>query len=145
MCKIPRRIPQLKVAEAAAMDPVALQQALAGTLSANQAERNAAEAALSGLDGAPGYLPCLFSVITSQQVQPAVRQAGSIYLKNLVGKHWQRKKLLADEAKLIMFTEEDKTAVRDGIFEALMGGNNQTRPQLADTLRKICHVDFPGE
>ena len=84
-------------------------------------------------------------MITSQQVQPAVRQAGSIYLKNLVGKHWQRKKLLADEAKLIMFTEEDKTAVRDGIFEALMGGNNQTRPQLVDTLRKICHVDFPGE
>ena len=131
------------------MDPRSLQQALLGSLSANASERHAAELALSGLDASPGYLPCLFAVITSGEVQPAVAQAGSIYLKNLVGKHWVNGQKIPggggrDARGMVVFPEEDKAAVRAGIFEALASSNNQTRGQLVNVLKKVAHYDFPG-
>jgi hypothetical protein len=88
------------------MEPQALHAALTATLSQNQSERQAAETVLKSLDATPGYLPCLFQIINSSEVAPEVKQAGIIYFKNLVSKHWQREHDHPHGG--VVFSEEDK-------------------------------------
>ncbi|EKX42012.1 hypothetical protein GUITHDRAFT_141490 [Guillardia theta CCMP2712] len=129
------------------MDLLALHSALAGSLSANHDERQAAENALRGLDAVPGYLPCLLHIISSQEVTVQVKQAGMIYFKNLVQKHWEREYSPENKKDEIVFSEADKQSVRNGLLEALIVANHQTRPQIVESLRKIAFVaaavDFP--
>ena len=66
------------------MDLQAIYAALASTLSPNQQERQAAEAALKGWEGQPGYVSSLFRVVNSQEVAVEVRQAGIVYFKNII-------------------------------------------------------------
>ena len=123
------------------MDPQALHAALTATLSQNQNERQAAETVLRNLDATPGYLPCLFQIINSSEVAPPVKQAGIIYFKNLVSKHWKNEH--ANPQGDVVFSEGDKNTIRAGLLDALLVANNLTRPQIIQSLRTIAQYDFP--
>jgi hypothetical protein len=92
------------------MEPRALHAALTATMSPNTAERQAAETVLKSLDATPGYLPCLFQIINCEEVSPQVKQAGIIYFKNLVQKHWHRE--YDNQQGGVVFPEGDKNAIR---------------------------------
>mmetsp|Transcript_103123 Transcript_103123/g.166244 ORF Transcript_103123/g.166244 Transcript_103123/m.166244 type:complete len:1085 (+) Transcript_103123:63-3317(+) len=123
------------------MEAQALHAALTATLSPNQTERQAAETVLKSVDAAPGYLPCLFQIINSSEVAPQVKQAGIIYFKNLVVKHWQREH--DDGGGHVVFSEGDKHAIRIGLIDALLVSTNLTRPPILLSLRTIAQNDFP--
>lgn len=71
------------------MDLAQIHEALLSTLSPNQQQREAAEAALKGASCTPGYLTALFTIVSSGETKVEVRQAGAIYFKNLCLKHWE--------------------------------------------------------
>ena len=123
------------------MEPQALHAALTATLSQNQREREAAETVLRGLDATPGYLPCLFQIINSGEVVPQVKQAGIIYFKNLVSKHWQHEH--SNGRGGVVFSEGDKNTIRAGMLDALLVASQLTRPQIVQSLRTIAQYDFP--
>ena len=123
------------------MEPQALHAALTATLSQHQNERQAAETVLRNLDATQGYLPCLFQIINSSEVAPPVKQAGIIYFKNLVSKHWKNEH--DNPQGGVVFLEGDKNAVRTGLLDALLVATNLTRPQIIQSLRTIAHHDYP--
>ena len=71
------------------MDLAQIHEALLSTMSPNKQQREAAEGALKGASGSPGYLTALFTIVSSADTKVEVRQAGAIYFKNLVLKHWE--------------------------------------------------------
>jgi len=127
------------------MDPNALHAALAATLNPDLQARQAAETVLKELDNVPGYLPTLFLIVKSTEVATEIRQAGVIYLKNLVHKQWGAEFITVNdgEPQRVPFSPEDKQAVRSGIIDALTEADHLTRPQLVEILRRILIYDFP--
>lgn len=71
------------------MDLAQIHEALLSTMSPNKQQREAAEGALKGASSSPGYLTALFTIVSSADTKVEVRQAGAIYFKNLVLKHWE--------------------------------------------------------
>eukprot|EP00961_Rhodomonas_salina_P283061 3825376-Rhodomonas_salina.1 len=90
------------------MDLNSIYAALAGTLATDQAARQAAEDALKSLERVPGYFSSLFQVVNSKEAPLEVRQAGIIYFKNLVNKHWERENPTQDEATNWVIAEQDR-------------------------------------
>jgi hypothetical protein len=107
-----------------------LHAALASTLTPNQQERQAAEAALKSLQTVQGYLTALFTVVSSVEAKPEVRQAGAIYFKNLVLKHWDnRPDRDAEDPDAVIFAEEEKASVRALLLDSIASSTNQTRSE----------------
>ena len=127
------------------MDLQAIYQALASTLSPDQQQRKGAEAALKGWEGQPGYVSSLFRVVNSTEVAVEVRQAGIVYFKNIVNKHWERDAPVengsADQQWVI--GEDERVFVRSSIVEALVQADSKCRPVIAESLRRISGNDFP--
>lgn len=73
-----------------------------------------------------------------------VRQAGAIYLKNLVTSGWQEKE--AEEGEPIPFSihEQDRAMVRDIIVDAVVQAPDIIRVQLCACLKTIIKHDFPS-
>ena len=126
------------------MDLQAIYAALSSTLSADQTQRKAAEAALKGWEGQPGYVSSLFRVVNSTEVAVEVRQAGIVYFKNLVNKHWERDKPI-DGAEQWVIAEDERVFVRSSILEALVQADSRCRPVIAESLRRIAANDFPDK
>lgn len=125
------------------MDLNSIYAALAGTLATDQAARQAAEDALKSLERVPGYFSSLFQVVNSKEAPLEVRQAGIIYFKNLVNKHWERENPTQDEATNWVIAEQDRQFVRQNLLEALVQAHPLCRSQVAESLRKISSLDFP--
>ena len=105
-----------------------LHAALASTLTPNQQERQTAEQVLKTLQTAPGYLTALFTVVSSVEAKQEVRQAGAIYFKNLVLKHWDnRPERDRDDPDAVIFAEEEKASVRALLLDSLLSSTHQTR------------------
>ncbi|XP_071034336.1 importin-7 isoform X2 [Parasteatoda tepidariorum] len=75
-------------------------------------------------------------------VEMPVRQAGVIYLKNMVAQFWQDK-----EGEPLLFTihEQDRAMIRDSIVDALVYAADLIRVQLAVCVSNIVKHDFPGK
>jgi hypothetical protein len=128
------------------MDLQAIYAALASTLSPDQQQRQAAEAALKGWEGHPGYVSSLFRVVNSTEVAVEVRQAGIVYFKNIVNKHWERDEPVEGNAELQwVIGEDERVFVRSSIVEALVQGDSKCRPVIAESLRRIAGNDFPAK
>mmetsp|Transcript_36591 Transcript_36591/g.59153 ORF Transcript_36591/g.59153 Transcript_36591/m.59153 type:complete len:1025 (+) Transcript_36591:45-3119(+) len=115
--------------------------ALQNTLSNSESERHAAEELLRQLEGSPGYIQCVLGVITTENVDATVRQAGSIYFKNFIFRDWVPK----ENNQRNKFSDEEKAIVRDNIVEALIFAHPQTRMHIAQALRNIAQHDFPEQ
>lgn len=61
-----------------------------------------------------GFAPLLMQIVMSEEIQMAIRQAGSIYMKNTCIKWWQER-----DPQLFHIHENDKQALRDNIVEAI--------------------------
>jgi hypothetical protein len=135
-----------KLSTLAAMDLQAIHAALASTLSANQAERHAAEASLKQLEPAAGFLSALCTVVSTAEVAADIRHSASIYFKNLVQKHWEHEQGVLEEGQeppSVVFQENEKASIRASMLDAISCATPQTRPMMVESLRKICACDFP--
>ena len=104
-----------------------LVEALRGTLSPYEAERNAAAATLERLERMPGCAGVLLRLACAGAVDAAVRQAAACALKNLVAEQWSSGILgAADQADL-----------RSHIVAAVVGADAAVRGLLAEALRCI--------
>jgi hypothetical protein len=126
------------------MDLQAIYAALASTLSPDAQQRQAAEAALKGWEGQPGYVSSLFRVVNSTEVAVEVRQAGIVYFKNIVNKHWEREEVTQGSPPWVI-SEEERVFVRSSIIEALVQGDAKCRRVIAESLRRIAGNDFPAK
>ena len=98
-----------------------------------------------------GFATTLLQLVMSEQVQMPVRQAGAIYLKNMVGQFWYEEK--ADKAPATesgvttAFTlpESDKHTIRENLIEAVIHSPDPIRAQLIVCVRQITTHDFPDK
>ena len=102
-----------------------------------------------------GFSTSLLQLVMSDQVQMPVRQAGAIYLKNMISQYWMDK---SGETKALAATagesgvtapfclhEPDKATIRDNLIEAVIHSPDQIRAQLIVCVRTITQNDFPDK
>jgi len=71
-----------------------------------------------------------------------VRQAGAIYLKNMVTMSWSEAD--EDEAPRFHIHEQDRALIRDALVDAVVHAPQIIRSQLCVCIGYICKRDFPG-
>ncbi|KAK7477196.1 hypothetical protein BaRGS_00031581 [Batillaria attramentaria] len=125
------------------MDVNKLVEVLRATLDPSQREE--AEKQLSEVHKIIGFAPVLLQVVMTDQVDMPVRQAGIIYLKNMVTQFWSEKEV-ENPADPIPFSihEQDRQPIRDNIVEAIIHAPDPVRVQLCVCISHIIKCDFPG-
>ncbi|KAI8431162.1 hypothetical protein MSG28_001206 [Choristoneura fumiferana] len=123
------------------MDTRKLIEILRATIDPNQ--RQQAEEQLSQIHKIIGFAPSLLQVVMMNEVTIPVRQAGVVYLKNLITSGWQEKD--PEEGEPLPFTihEQDQAMVRDSIVDAITQAPDIIRIQLCVCLKTIIKHDFP--
>ncbi|KAL4717791.1 hypothetical protein ACJJTC_000940 [Scirpophaga incertulas] len=124
------------------MDTRKLIEILRATIDPNQ--RHQAEEQLSQLHKIIGFAPSLLQVVMQNDVQVPVRQAGVVYLKNLIASGWQEKE--PEEGEPIPFNihEQDRAMIRDMIVDAIIQAPDIIRVQLCVCLKTVIKHDFPN-
>lgn len=91
-----------------------------------------------------GFAPSLLQVVMQNDVPIPVRQAGAVYLKNLITSGWQEKE--PEEGEPIQFSihEQDRAMIRDMIVDAIVQAPDMIRIQLCVSLKTITKNDFPA-
>lgn len=104
---------------------------LQNTLSPDQVIRVSAEKRLKQLSSAQGFLSLLMSVVMT--VDGPVQQAGAVYLKNLVDKHW-------DDIE-----ESERMKLKECLVPAMIhcSRNLAVHKQLRECIHEIIRSDFP--
>ncbi|XP_021185790.2 importin-7 isoform X1 [Helicoverpa armigera] len=123
------------------MDTRKLTEILRGTIDPNQ--RQQAEEQLSQIHKIIGFAPSLLQVVMLNDVPIPVRQAGAVYLKNLISSGWQEKE--PEEGEPIPFSvhDQDRAMTRDMIVDAIIQAPDIIRVQLCICLKTIIKHDFP--
>lgn len=78
----------------------------------------------------------------SNEVEYPTRQAGAIYLKNMVQKSWWDPD--EDEPNRFHIHEQDRAQIRDQIVDAVVHAPTGIKAQLCVCIGLICKQDFPG-
>lgn len=74
-----------------------------------------------------------------------VRQAGAIYLKNLITNSWQDRETEPGQTVLVYaIHEQDRAMIRESIVEAIVHAPDIIRVQLSICVNHIIKLDFPG-
>ncbi|BFZ04143.1 hypothetical protein BsWGS_07182 [Bradybaena similaris] len=125
------------------MEVTKLIEVLRATLDPNQREE--AEHQLTEVHKIIGFAPVLLQVVMSDQVDMPVRQAGVIYLKNMLTQYWTEREP-EHVTDIIPFNvhEQDRQPIRDNIIEAIIHAPEPVRVQLCVCLSHIIKSDFPG-
>lgn len=123
------------------MDARKLTELLRATI--DPAQQKEAEGQLNQIHKIIGFAPTLLQLVMSNEVDMPVRQAGVIYLKNLITSHWADKEV---ESGPIEFSihEQDRAMIRDAIVDAVVHAPDLIRIQLAVCISNIVKYDFPG-
>ncbi|KAL6429387.1 hypothetical protein ACFW04_008221 [Cataglyphis niger] len=123
------------------MDARKLTELLRATI--DPAQQKEAEEQLNQIHKIIGFAPTLLQVVMSNEVDVPVRQAGVIYLKNLITSNWADKEA---ESGPIEFSihEQDRAMIRDAIVDAVVHAPEIIRVQLAVCISNIVKHDFPG-
>ncbi|KAJ2954128.1 hypothetical protein O0L34_g2350 [Tuta absoluta] len=124
------------------MDTRKLTEILRATIDPTQ--RQQAEEQLSQIHKIIGFAPTLLQVVMMNDVPIPVRQAGVVYLKNLVTAGWQGKET-EEVGEVVPFTihEQDRAMIRDSIVDAIVQTPEIIRVQLGVCLKTIIKHDFP--
>ncbi|XP_069037868.1 importin-7 isoform X3 [Lepisosteus oculatus] len=125
------------------MDPNSLIEALRGTMDPNL--REAAERQLSEGHSQVNFVSTLLQVTMSEQLDLPVRQAGVIYLKNMVTQYWSEGEGTSGEAPATTIPEEDRQFIRDNIVEAIIHSPERIRVQLTTCIHHMIKHDYPGK
>jgi hypothetical protein len=108
--------------------------------------RKQAEDELGTIHNLVGFSTNLLQLVMSEQVQMPVRQAGAIYLKNMVNQFWMER--TADKPNEIMpysLQETDRVTIRDNLIEAVIHSPDPIRAQLIVCVRTVSQHDFPDK
>ncbi|CAK1554699.1 unnamed protein product [Leptosia nina] len=125
------------------MDTRKLTEILSATIDPNQ--RQQAEEQLSQIHKIIGFAPSLLQVVMLNEVAKPVRQAGVVYLKNMITSGWHEKE--PEEGEPIPFSihEQDRAMIRDMITEAIVQAPELIKVQLCVCLKTIIKHDFPAK
>ncbi|XP_034942293.1 importin-7 [Chelonus insularis] len=123
------------------MDPRKLTELLRATI--EPAQQKQAEEQLNQVHKIIGFAPSLLQVIMSTEVEPPVRQAGVIYLKNLIITNWVDREP-ENGVQPFSIHEQDRAMIRDAIVDAVVHAPELIRVQLATCISNIVKHDFPG-
>ncbi|KAF3832671.1 hypothetical protein F7725_026336 [Dissostichus mawsoni] len=124
------------------MDPESLVEALRGTMDPNL--REAAEIQLNEGHTQVNFVSTLLRVTMSDQLDLPVRQAGVIYLKNMITQHWSDGDG-STETPVKNIPEEDRQFIRDNIVEAIIHSPERIRVQLTTCIHHMIKHDYPGK
>ncbi|CAG2059839.1 unnamed protein product [Timema podura] len=91
-----------------------------------------------------GFAPSLLQVVMLTDVDMPVRQAGVIYLKNLVTQHWADKEAEPGQPLPFSVHEQDRAMIRDAIVDAVVHAPDLIKVQLSVCVSNIVKHDFPG-
>ncbi|XP_012286737.1 importin-7 [Orussus abietinus] len=123
------------------MDPRKLTELLRATIDPTQQKQ--AEEQLNQIHKIIGFAPSLLQVVMTAEVDMPVRQAGVIYLKNLITTNWADRN--ADNGQVAFsIHEQDRAMIRDAIVDAVVHAPELIRVQLAVCISNIVKHDFPG-
>ncbi|XP_034232484.1 importin-7 isoform X4 [Thrips palmi] len=124
------------------MDHRKLIDILRATIDPNQ--RQHAEEQLDQIHKIIGFSPSLLQVIMMNDVDMPVRQAGVVYLKNLVTGNWADKEVEPGHPLTFSLHEQDRAMIRDAIVDAVVMAPDIIRIQLSICVSHIVKHDFPG-
>uniref|UniRef100_A0AAY4EAR1 Importin N-terminal domain-containing protein n=1 Tax=Denticeps clupeoides TaxID=299321 RepID=A0AAY4EAR1_9TELE len=125
------------------MDPNSLIEALRGTMDPNL--REAAERRLNEGHTQVNFISTLLQITMSEQLDLPVRQAGVIYLKNMVTQYWSEGEAANGEVPASNIPEEDRQFIRDNIVEAIIHSPERIRVQLTTCIHHMIKHDYPGK
>ncbi|CAG9771004.1 unnamed protein product [Ceutorhynchus assimilis] len=115
---------------------------LRATIDPNQ--RQQAENQLDQIHKIIGFAPALLQVIMTADCDMPVRQAGAIYLKNLISTNWQDRETEAGQPLPFALHEQDRALIRDSIVDAVVHAPDLIRTQLCTCVHNMVKHDFPG-
>lgn len=120
----------------------ALVQVFTHSLDPNPNARKAAELELKKVESQDGMLSSVFQIVSSSQLDLAVRQASAIYFKNRVRRHWDVTPVRGGPA-VVVIPQNDREAIKSTILTTLVEAPAQTRVHVANALGTIARCDFP--
>ena len=127
----------------AAVDPAALQQlanALANTLSDNQAIRTRATDELRIIEQKPGSSILLLHLLTTDSFPPQTRQSAAIAFKNFIMQHWDD-----EPTATSLLPPHDRTTIKHHIAQLMLSSQTAIQQQLSQVLALISKSDFPQQ
>ncbi|XP_068117032.1 LOW QUALITY PROTEIN: importin-7 [Hyperolius riggenbachi] len=124
------------------MDPNVLIEALRGTM--DPALREAAERQLNEAHKSVTFVSTLLQITMSEQLDLPVRQAGVIYLKNMITQYWPDREPTPGEIPTHTIPEEDRHFIRENIIEAIIQSPELIRVQLTTCIHHIIKHDYPN-
>lgn len=115
---------------------------LRATIDPNQ--RQQAEEQLARIHKIIGFAPSLLQSVMLNEVPLPVRQAGVVYLKNLVTTGWHEKEVEEGEPIPFSIHEQDRAMVRDVMVDAIVQAPDILRVQLCVCVKTMIKHDFPA-
>lgn len=91
----------------------------------------------------PGMLPSALQIVSREDVDPSVRQATAIYIKNRIRRAWDVKGAALADAKQTPIPEADYEPVRAALLHTLLQCPQQLRVHITATLGAVVRHDFP--
>ncbi|XP_066138762.1 importin-7 isoform X2 [Euwallacea fornicatus] len=107
-------------------------------------DRLQAETQLDQIHKIIGFAPALLQVVMMSDCDMPVRQAGAIYLKNLISNSWQEKEAENGQPAPFALHEQDRALIRDSIVDAVVHAPELIRTQLCSCVNVVVKHDFPG-
>ncbi|XP_024215607.1 importin-7 isoform X1 [Halyomorpha halys] len=124
------------------MDTRKLTEIFRATIDPNQ--RQQAEDQLGQVQKIIGFAPSLLQLVMMADIDMPVRQAGAIYLKNLITQFWSDKPAEPGQPLPFSLHEQDRSMIRDSIVDAIVHAPELIQPQLAVCVNMMVKNDFPG-
>eukprot|EP00911_Craspedida_sp_UC1_P001510 UC1_evm2s1139 len=116
------------------------------TQSADDGEREGAQARLDALSSEPGFPTLLLRfVVEATEADGASRQSAVVYLKNIVNFHWAPPRPGHPPKDGWLVAEEDRQFLRDHIAETVVSCPPLLRVQLATVMRRMIDDEFPDK
>uniref|UniRef100_A0A0E0LQ50 Importin N-terminal domain-containing protein n=1 Tax=Oryza punctata TaxID=4537 RepID=A0A0E0LQ50_ORYPU len=114
---------------------------LVNSLSADEAVRRPAEAALAQCEARPGFCSCLLEIISARGLacREDVRLLATVYFKNSISRYWRHRR---DSYGI---SNEEKDHLRKNLLVNIREENSQIALQLAVLISKIARLDYPKE
>lgn len=84
-----------------------------------------------------GFAPNLLQVVMMTNLEMPVRQAGVIYMKNMVSQYWQDRESEPGKAIIFAIHEQDRAMIRDAIVDAVVYA-----PELIRQVYLLFHITY---
>lgn len=125
------------------MDPQAILELFARTLDAQEQTRSQAEHALAQAEAQTNFLDSCLSIVLEPEIQPGIKVAASVYLKNRVQRAWSPER--AAQLEVSTVPDADKPAFRARVIPALAQASPQIRQILVPVVLTIVNHDYPKQ